>query len=114
MLFYIKTQEEKIKHLLLKNYWSDLKTFSVNDLLVVHVPNTVFYQFMSISALMRTRTVVKRNTIRKISNIFFKTTCLISEKFGDSDLMVVSFHNTVYGLWVYVNQWSNEDPHYFT
>ena len=85
--------------------------FGVNDLLVVPFHNTVFYGFMSISALIRTHTVWNGNSIGKISNIFSKTTSLISVKFGDSDLWVLPFHNTVFFFWAYVNQCSNEDSH---
>ena len=71
--------------------------FDVNDLLVVPFQNTVFYRFMSISALMRTRTILHRNTIGKNSKIFSsETTGLISMKFGVNDLLVVPFYNTVF------------------
>jgi len=71
--------------------------FGVNDLLVMPFHNTVFYGFMSIGALMRTHTVLHRNTIGKNSKIFSsETTGLISMKFGVNDLLVVPFHNTVF------------------
>ena len=82
--------------------------FVVNDLLVVPFHNTVFWQ---VYALMRTHTVINRNTKGKIQTFFSQTTGLILMKLGDNDLWVLPFHNTVF-LWAYLNQCSNEDSHF--
>ena len=71
--------------------------FGVNVPQVVPFHNTVFYRFISIGALMRTRTVLHVNTIGKNSKIFFsETTGPISMKFDVNVPQVVPFHNTVF------------------
>ena len=64
--------------------------FHVNDVWVVPFHNIVFYGFMSLRPLMRTRTVLHRNTTGKNSNIS-ETMGLISIKFCVHDLSVCPF-----------------------